>query len=601
MRLRFLCLLLVAAMLAPPAQAGAGRTSSVWDGDRVITSPVEVLQNDTLRIEAGANITFDPADAPEGGAGMPALGVAGRLEVCGTASRPVRFNSTPTLWDVYGEPDCIILEGQQDRESLSVRNASFTDIVLAIDYERGGFWDCLFDRCTVDIHFSAVRFVNCTFVFSSVRNDQAAFARGGPRPALSGCRFDADRSSSHPPVWRYGDDHGAEAQYFGEAAIEDWGGALVEDCTIRGHSIGIFSEYNFASVRGCTVSRCGYGIMLGSDFPQDTAEVLDCTVTGSSGMGVYIIGRVVMSNCTVTGGEYGVWLEGRGGPPSVLSGNRIYNNSVYGIVVYGTEAELAGNVYTNGSTANGVGIMERWAGVMVRVLDPLGRPVQCQLYWTDGLGNFGGAAAEGNHTVNVRDYSIDSSGNRLDHFPYTIYAVLAGRSDRATIPGGADNITLVLPVLTDLAVVNISLQPERPSEGDSTAFSVRVENLGYYAASGGYMVFQLDGREVDRQRLPWLGGGNGGTIYSTPWIATAGRHTLRVLLDPDGNITESNRSNNERAIDFSVGPATTPSLADRAWPYLQVVLVIAAMGLVVAASLRRRKGGPEASSAPPAA
>lgn len=601
MRRRFLCLLLVAAMLAPPAQAGTGRGVTVWDSDRVITSPVEVLQDDTLRIAAGVNITFDPGDAPESGAGMPALGVAGRLEVCGTAAGPVRFYSTPALWKLFEEPDCIILEGKEDRESLYVRNASFTDIVLAINYERGEFRDCRFDRCTVDIHFSAVRFVNCTFIFSSVRNDQAAFARGGPQPSLSGCRFDPDRSLSHPPAWRYGEDYNREAQYFGEAAFEDWGGALVEDCTIRGHSIGIYSEYNFARVRGCTVSGCGYGIMLGSDFPQDTAEVLDCTVTGSSGMGAYIIGRVIMSNCTVTGGEYGVWLEGRGGPASILSGNRIYNNSVYGVVVYGAEAELGDTIFENGSVANGVGRLERWTGVMVRVVDPLGRPVECQLYWTDRLGNFGGASNHGNHTMNLRDYSIDSSGNRLDYFPYTVYAELAGRSDRTTVPVGVDNMTLVLHVLTDLAVVNISLQPESPAEGDRTAISVRVENLGYYPDPDGYISFMLDGKEMDRQRLPWLRGGDAVTVYSLPWTATPGKHKLRVLLDPGGAITESNRSNNEVAINFTVEQTTPPGLADKAWPYLQVLLVIAAMGLVVVAVLRRRKGGPEGSSAPPPA
>jgi hypothetical protein len=590
-------LLLLLPLLAPVAQADAGRAVTVWDSDRVITSGVEVLKDDTLEIPAGVNITFDAENTTGAGEDMPSLYVAGGLEVCGTALRPVRFNSTPMLWELFGEPDCIFLYRNNTSGALSVRNASFTDIVLAVINGSGEFCDCRFDRCEVDIHFSAVRFINCTFIFSSVTNDRYVFDRHSSQVLFRNCRFEAYGSGSHPPIWKYGEDYNKEAQYFGEAAIEDRGGAMVEDCTVTGYSSGIVSGFGFTSVSGCDISHCMNGMSLWSDYPEDIATVRDCTVTGCSATGIMVSESVRLSNCTISGCENGVWLYSYGNAVSVIEGNSIYNNSMFGMVIYGKEAVLSSNFFGNGSSANGWGILLKRNYTMVRVTDPLGNPVKCRLNWTDAQGNSGVKSIDGSWPLEVLEYSLANSGERIDHLPYTLNAELAGRTNRTTFEGGYYNVTLVLSVLTDLAAINLSVNPERPAAGERAAFSIRLENLGYYSGRDGSVSFVLDGREMDRQEIPLLKGGLTETVYSKDWNAKAGRHSLRVVLDPDGNISESDRSNNGMAINFTVEKAPAADFRDRASTCMQLVLIIGVMALVVVGRFRRRKSMPVAGPA----
>jgi hypothetical protein len=592
MKRALVLLLLILPLVALPARAAGERAVTVWDGDRVITSPVEVLPDDMLEIEAGANITFDAENATGGGAGedTPSLYIEGRFDVCGTAQRPVRFNSTPGLWETFGAPECIFIQGDDKSDLLSVSNASFTDLVLGILNGSGEFRDCLFDRCEVDIHFSAVRFINCTFVFSWLRNGQTYIGRGGPQPDIRGCRFSSYGSASHPPIWKYGEDYNKDAEYFGETAIEDWGGAMIEDCTVTGYSLGMATGPGNASISGCDISHCMDGMTLWSDYPEDIVTVRGCTVTGCAQTGMMISESILLSNCTVSGCNYGVWLYSYGNATSIIEGNRIYNNSMMGMLIYGKDSDLSGNYFGNGSDANGAGILSKMNYMRVRVLDSLGSRVQCRLYWNDSQGHGDEAATGGDQLIQAAEYSIDNSGDRTDYFPYTFHAELAARTNQTTVQAWTYNITLVLSVLADIAPLNLSIQPEMPAAGENSAFSVRLENSGYYTASRGSVSYILDGKEFDRQQIPPLKGGLTETVYSKDWKAKAGRHALRVVLDPEGNISESDRTNNVMSLNFTVEQAPPAGFTDRAAPWLQVALIILVTVVILGGSFRRRKG-----------
>jgi hypothetical protein len=591
MKRAVVCLTLLTLLLplldAPLAPADAGRTGTVWDSDRLVTTETLVLPNDHLRIAAGVNITFDVDNSTEW---MPALDVMGGFEVCGTAERPVSFSSTPRLWGSFREPACILLHRSNTSGALSVRNASFTDLVIGVNNGSGEFWGCRFDRCRVDIAFSMVRFINCAFIFSSVTNDRYAIGGRSSSALIRGCSFEAYGSASHPPIWKYGENYNKDAEYFGEPAVEDWGGAMVEDCTVTGYSSGIESMYGSTGVTGCDISHCMNGMRLWSDFPEDIFTVRGCTVTGCALNGITVGECVRLSNCTVSGCQYGLLLYSYGNAVSVVEGNRIYNNSEMGIVLHGKEAELSGNFFGNGSSVNGRGILDKRGYARVCVTDPLGNPLKCRLNWTDALGNTDAENIDGSWPLDVLEYVIDNSGNRIGYLPYTLNAELAGRTNRTTFEGGYYNISLVLPVLADLAAINLSVQPEVPVAGENTAFSIRLENLGYYSASRGSVSFVLDGREVDRQDVPLLKGGLSETVYSKDWKAKAGRHSLRVVLDPDGNISESDLGNNVMAINFTVERAPVVEFRDWTAPLLQISLITGVMVLVLVGSFRRRKG-----------
>ena len=580
------CLLLLLPLIVPSAQADSGRALTVWAADRVITSPVEVLGNDHLEIHSGVNIIFDADGSADG---PPLLHVGGGLTVCGTAGRPVAFNSTPALWALLGEPECLYVQGNGGGDHLAVRNASFTDLVIGIFNGSGEFRDCMFDRCQVDIQSSAIRFIGCTFIFSPVAIDRYSFAPNASQTLFRECRFESYGSGSHPPDWKNGEVESGDGQYYGEAAIEDWSGARIEDCTVTGYSPGIVSGPGSVSISGCTIEHCSYGMSLWSDIPDAVATVRDCTVTGCLGTGIFVSGSVRMSNCTVSGCTDGIELYGQGNAVSVIEGNSVYGNSQMGMIIYGKEPELSGNFFGNGSSANGWGNLNKRTYAQVRATDPLGHPVICKLNWTDALGNTDSRDIDGSFLLDVLEYSINNQGQRTDRLPYTLNAELAGLTNRTTFEGGYYNITLVLQLLADLAPLNISPWPGGPVDGDKAAFAIRLENTGYYPADRGSVLFLLDGREFDRQDIPLLKGGRTITVHSRDWTATAGRHTLRAVLDPDGNISESDSNNNGIFANFTVEKGLRASFGGGTATYVPIFIMAAVMALAIFGRMRPRR------------
>jgi hypothetical protein len=115
---------------------------------------------------------------------------------------------------------------------------------------------------------------------------------------------------------------------------------------------------------------------------------------------------------------------------------------------------------------------------------------------------------------------------------------------------------LAIPVLPDLAVGSgdITVTPAQSTLNDSTAMvGVRIHNYGLVPADSVGIALSdfFNGQAtqvLNNAKIP-------PTLYrdsiSVPWYGTrqAGPHTLRVTVDPAGNITEVSRANNSASID----------------------------------------------------
>jgi len=104
--------------------------------------------------------------------------------------------------------------------------------------------------------------------------------------------------------------------------------------------------------------------------------------------------------------------------------------------------------------------------------------------------------------------------------------------------------------------INVTIVRER----DRVKFSALVHNNGRFDARDVVVRFQDDGSKIGSDFMMLFLAGNGSTDLATvTWVAEGIRnHEIKVLLDPDGNIAESNEGNNVAATIIPVVPYSVP-------------------------------------------
>lgn len=104
-----------------------------------------------------------------------------------------------------------------------------------------------------------------------------------------------------------------------------------------------------------------------------------------------------------------------------------------------------------------------------------------------------------------------------------------------------------------------------PGKGVQAYFTVPMRNLGPASAERVAVALVLSGAgqgDVELSRVyvekPPL---SGSTMIRVPWIAAAGTHTLKVVVDPDNELGDKNRTNQEAWLTVQVpGETTMPTL-----------------------------------------
>ncbi|HQH13413.1 MAG TPA: CARDB domain-containing protein, partial [Candidatus Sumerlaeota bacterium] len=97
--------------------------------------------------------------------------------------------------------------------------------------------------------------------------------------------------------------------------------------------------------------------------------------------------------------------------------------------------------------------------------------------------------------------------------------------------------------LPDLTVTNATYTPANPNTSDEIILSITVRNQGKAIAENIFVSIFVDNEEFDYYFIPDLEPGESSTDEIELWDLTAGRRTIRVEIDPDNEISESNKKN----------------------------------------------------------
>ncbi len=98
---------------------------------------------------------------------------------------------------------------------------------------------------------------------------------------------------------------------------------------------------------------------------------------------------------------------------------------------------------------------------------------------------------------------------------------------------------------------NVTMNPQTPAAGDEVTIQATIINAGAVIASGVVVALTSDSGEVTRTTLDDLVPGSLG-VASLRWTPAPGSHLVRVVVDPDGEIVETDEDNNQISMTVTV-------------------------------------------------
>jgi subtilase family serine protease len=114
--------------------------------------------------------------------------------------------------------------------------------------------------------------------------------------------------------------------------------------------------------------------------------------------------------------------------------------------------------------------------------------------------------------------------------------------------------TVVIPA-PDLIIDSLTWSPENPAEIIPVTFTASIRNRGYGRAAGTLLSVYFDGAAPLSLETGEISPGGTTTVVFTYSFAP-GDHTIRLIADGNDSIAESNESNNEKTVKFSVQSKT---------------------------------------------
>ncbi len=115
------------------------------------------------------------------------------------------------------------------------------------------------------------------------------------------------------------------------------------------------------------------------------------------------------------------------------------------------------------------------------------------------------------------------------------------------------------PPIPDLVIESISWNPVNPYENDNITFRITSANMGSGPSEACTVKCYISGNEVYSSLLPGLKAGSNSSITFN-WVPiTSGSMDIRVVVDEENKISESNEGNNEKAVSISVNSVTSSS------------------------------------------
>jgi hypothetical protein len=159
---------------------------------------------------------------------------------------------------------------------------------------------------------------------------------------------------------------------------------------------------------------------------------------------------------------------------------------------------------------------------------------------------------DGNLTTSAHDpiWSYDTKN--------TVNTISISSDGRYAILGsGGKTFLFDVQHKADLTLTSISFSNDKPNEGETVTSYATVNNTGayksYYTNASFYDGTTLIGRTQIDPISP-----NSSTVASKTYQCVAGTRTIRILVDPDNVIYESNKTNNEFTTTIFVNSRPTP-------------------------------------------
>jgi len=108
--------------------------------------------------------------------------------------------------------------------------------------------------------------------------------------------------------------------------------------------------------------------------------------------------------------------------------------------------------------------------------------------------------------------------------------------------------------LADLVAAELAVSQPFPLPGETLTITARVDNRAAEAVRGVLLRLLADGRTVAEARADVAAGASYELRASWPAPAVAGIVTLALVVDPEGALSESDRSDNRRELEVAVSP-----------------------------------------------
>ena len=116
-------------------------------------------------------------------------------------------------------------------------------------------------------------------------------------------------------------------------------------------------------------------------------------------------------------------------------------------------------------------------------------------------------------------------------------------------------------VIFRLAKLDISISPSSPAVGESVTITATLKNQGNADASQFSLKYYVDGSNIGDDTLTFgLNAGNTNDETISYTASSEGNHTIKVFVDSNYEVSESNEINNDREETYYWNPPPKPDL-----------------------------------------
>ncbi|MBN2135412.1 MAG: hypothetical protein JW737_06745 [Acidobacteria bacterium] len=123
------------------------------------------------------------------------------------------------------------------------------------------------------------------------------------------------------------------------------------------------------------------------------------------------------------------------------------------------------------------------------------------------------------------------------------------------------DFTVAVPPKPDLVIKSFTNTPVSPTVLDSINFKVLIKNIGAGAADESLVKIKVGGEGTSpTYRVPGLAAGATFTVSRVETIPVVQNYLARATVDSDSTVAETDETNNEKELYFSVLPAPKPDL-----------------------------------------